>query len=888
MPSRDEMIKELAAFEARAAAGPSVPSRGGSIVTPDREQMIKELADFEASQNAPEEDGLPWHETALDKVTTGSRSVLEGMTLGISEPVIGGVNATIQTALGNGEGKNVLERLKNNYDSDVIERRAEKARNPMTDIGGQIGGAILPAVLTGGESLLVRAGRMAPTTGKAAAIGKALDVGGTVATAGTRAAGAVLGKVAGGAAKGMKAAGITRAAGPVLKGAGAVVKGAAEGGSAAVGSEIARQGVLRSTGYMKEGEGQSLEDVLETGSSWGAGLSALPQAYKAAKFLGKRGMSVALGPKVETIDKYLAARDRINAAPTVEAIKDQMDDIAIRLQEDVDQGLLSKTDAEGVLKAVQAEIRQTRTEAAQEFSRRAYDAGEAAKRAKKDLSTRVQGQTESLKMTRAPVDLASDVQNAIVQLKDDVVKGSQEALSILGNTKGTVNFQKAWKGLATVRDSMNIAGKGPATSQAAAAQKEIQDLIDRTGTLPTQMKLTDAKRLIQQLDRAERAIYNAGQFTDEVGLAFKQLRANLDQQLKEIPEYAAKMEEVAGKTRLLKRLQDRHGDATASRQVISGIHRPVAKDAYDDLVALGSVTGRGFVNDLDQFVGAQQTLSNPRKMRALETALPEFAESATAEARAREFAHPDAAREFADGAVKGAGLLDEQLRAEQAIAESRSKLAQAKNAQRPFRTLSPASTEAKINSMMRDSNPIETQRLMGRLDGVQSDASKMSLGNRNFSEAIEDRRILDSFEKGNTNGSRNVNLGTIVGHAVGGAALGVVTGGPVGALVGAIGGAVSDKYGPQIAKQILDAVATINGTPTVKKIQSLNLPPDMKNYISSQFIRHQSSVVRGARGRFAENDEDSKYDPSRTAAGTFDADEQYDREEAARRFIEGN
>jgi hypothetical protein len=843
----------------------SIPGRAGSISTVTRGPWEK----FKEPE-VHVDDNTPWYETAIDKATTGSRSFLEGMTLGLSEPVIGGINAGIQTAFGEGKGDGVIERLKSNYSQDVADRRESKARNPYTDLGGQLTGAFLPAVATMGETALVNAGKMAPTVGKAAGVGKALDVGGNVAKFATKGAGAAIDA----AVPGM----LAKATNPVIRGAGAVARAGIEGGTAALASEGIRQNVLEGTGYMKEGEAPSLAESAMTGAKWGAGLAALPQGYKAAKYMAKKGMSVALGPKVETIDKYLANVERINRAPTVEAIKDEMDKIALKLSDDVERGVLSRDEANQVFKAVQDNIRQVRAEASQEFSRQRHSASEAFDRAKENFSDVVRGQKEALKGVRAPIDLSGDVQSAIVDLKNMVQKGSSEAYDILGQANGKVNFHANWKGLEKARDALNVAGVGPATPQAAAAQAEIQRLIDTAGKLPSTMHLSDAKKVIQQLDRAEKAVYASGQFTDDVGQAFKSLRAGLDRQLKEqVPAYRAKMEEVAANTSLLKKLQGRFPDQRATQSKISGIHRPSAKMDYDDLAALSSATGKTFIGDIDEYVNAQRLLSNNRKLEAMAAATPEAKALEARRARFERTQHPDAGRDFVEEAVNISGLRDSEAAALQKIRDAETNLASAEARREPFRTLSPQTSQAKIESLMRDRDPIETRRMVENLD--QQFGTKLA-------QNIEDRRILDSFGKGNTNGSRNVNLFSVMGHTFGAgtaAATGIggAIGGPVGLFVGAATGALVDKYGPQMAKGILDQVSRIQGTPTLQKIQGLNIPPEVKGYLSSQLVRHQWEVVRGNKTRSAQQtelDNDS---------GT-PAQYKLDPEEIRRRYLEGN
>ncbi len=57
----------------------------------------------------------------------------------------------------------------------------------------------------------------------------------------------------------------------------------------------------------------------------------------------------------------------------------------------------------------------------------------------------------------------------------------------------------------------------------------------------------------------------------------------------------------------------------------------------------------------------------------------------------------------------------------------------------------------------------------------------------------------------------------------------------VGVSTGAAAGAIADKYGPQIAKKMLDGVIRIKGSPTLEKIKALDVPPQVKAYLIKEF-----------------------------------------------------
>lgn len=868
MPTREEMISDI--MNAQGSA-PSLPAKMGAQA-PSREQMIKDIMAHQ--NNADPGNSDPSWMAPLETATTAGRSYLEGMTLGLSEPVISGVNAGLGTlsdyALGFNDDKDFLGKLKSNYRSDVDDRRRMKAENPYTDLGGQLTGGILPAVASLGSS----AAASAPSALRAT---RMLDVGGAVAKGATAAIDAALGVMLP-----TKLAGMTN---PILTGAGAIAKGGIHGATSALGSEALRQGVLRNTGFIEGNEAPGLGEAASTGMKWGAGLAALPQAYKAAKYLGKKGMSVALGPKVETIDAYLQNADRIRNARSSDDLKEELNQLGAKLQADVEAGRLSKSEANDVIKAVNENIRQVRTEAQQEFSRERHSVSDSVDRAKDQMNDVVRGQQDALRGVRAPLDLSGDVEQAKRQLKTMVSKGSGEAFEILGATKGTSSVDPMVSAIEKIEDSLHIgqgANKVLQSNDAVKAsellsvwRQKLYALSDVNGHID----FKTLKKVVMGIDQDMRkyGARGASEFSEAAESAMYLLRKELDTILKDVPGYGDKMAEVAKLTELLSKVNKRFPDQRATQSKISGIHRPTSQLDYDDLAALSSATGNNFIGDIDEFVKAQRLLGDRRRLETMAAQSPEAAELAKHEARLARMQHPDYGRDFVDGAVKSSGLLDDQAAAIERARLAEEKLAAAQAMQSGV-GLTPTGGEALVNSLMRDKSPFNSRTKVVGID--QKMGTKLA-------QEIDDRRILDSFEKGNTNGSRNVNLFSVMGHAVGtGVPAGIAAGsvaGPIGMVVGAIGGAVVDKFGPQMAKGILDQVIKIQGTPTAQKIQALSLPPEVKNFVSNQLVKHQLEVVRGNSVRAARNTPKELDRDSSTPS-----QERVPEDEARKQYLQGN
>lgn len=150
---------------------------------------------------------------------------------------------------------------------------------------------------------------------------------------------------------------------------------------------------------------------------------------------------------------------------------------------------------------------------------------------------------------------------------------------------------------------------GPATPEAQAAAKQIENLIATFGRLPTKLTQEEAKKLIQQIDRSEQAVYRSGEFTDDVAGAYKSLRAQLDEQLKtQNPAYKEAMVPVAENTRLHGEVLPSFGDRESSISTLNRIGSPTSQVQRENLSKLGKATGRDYDTPIKEYMDAQSTL----------------------------------------------------------------------------------------------------------------------------------------------------------------------------------------------------------------------------------------------------------------------------------------
>jgi hypothetical protein len=751
---------------------------------------------------------------ASGSLRTGARSLLETSTLGASEPLFGGmravdkafeegVKAGAQAIRGEPTDYNPLDSMSRGYAADVAQRRQDKSDYPLSDVTGAVGGALMPgpaAALIGKVTGKVgqaasRVGQMAPTFDSATKLGRganaAMNLGGRVAT------------------------------------------GAAQGAATGLALEAPRQVIEGSTGYIQHGD-QNVPDLADVGKVGALIGGSLPvagavgrQAAKGSKWAGKKLMNVFLGPSDDKIEFYLANPQAVNNAKSITELKDKVDDIVEGLRDGVVKGEKSVAEARAQLRDVEQAIQAQRANSNLEYQVTATQIKQQFRDAKKALQMASEKQTQALKGVKAPLDLADEAVQATRDLKDKVVKGSQAATDLL-QEGDTILIQSPYRALKSAQERLSIAGAGPATPQAQAAAAEIQKLMDTFGRLPSKLSAKEAKQLLMQIDQSERAVYNSGEFTDDVSNAYRQLRAAIDEQLKtQNPKYAEAMKGVAKDRALMDEVGGfREKGGALSR--LGRIANPTAQAEREAFERLGEATGRDFKAPVQRYAEAQGLLKDPATMQRLEQSLPEYKAAQEAENAVRMLEGPEAKNEFLNRTLKSSGLLDRQAQAQGLLSKESQGLLQAQGKLEPFKNITPRSSQSLLE---RAGRATESKEAQVQLKRQLEELSK--LGDTDFLKAVEALRVKEGFQKGAMNGSRNVNLFAAVGGGIGGIASGPY-GAAAGASVGAAMGGVVDKFGPVMAKRILDGVLKIQGSPTVQKIQALNIPPEAKAWLSRE------------------------------------------------------
>lgn len=397
---------------------------------------------------------------------------------------------------------------------------------------------------------------------------------------------------------------------------------------------------------------------------------------------------------------------------------------------------------------------------------------------------------------RALGEGGATVSGKVKTIADRATKGSQEARDLLDEAGITVKTPSI-KGNLT--RAIKAVEKEAVTDQKVALADLLRRYRERMNRIGKEIPGSQAKTLIQDLDREMQLVApGAVGKNSPADLALLDLRRDIDRPLKEYQPYREKMAQVAADTRKLKKLTGLEEEGKA----VSALTRTKSPAGVD-------------IERVLQEIGVQPSkYTDP-------TRLPEYArikglESALSTARA------GAGVEAAQGALKGA-----------------------KRELGPFSTIAPnefgqSSVESSIRNQMRPNTAsLETEKTFKALD------EKMGT---KFSEDLKNLKTVAPFEKEFTQGSANTNFFSILGGGMGGllGSVGGVGGTVAGATTGAMAGAkfgklVVDKYGPKVARQILDKTPELQKMRPSEWIKRLDVPKSVQDDLAGQLSQFLSA-----------------------------------------------
>lgn len=700
-----------------------------------------------------------------------ARSALSGNTLGLSEPIISGTKAAYNSLISG-------QKFSDAYNQDVEQRKQDIAEHPGADIGGQVVGALTPTPWNVGSKIFEGA-RGLVGAGKAF-LGPAVEAGADLA-------GPLAAKIPGLI--------------PVANSAARVATSAAEGGLAGGGAAITQQAALRPTGFEtnKSDPSDNVSNAADLGAKISGGLALVPEvggalasgASKSMKYFAHFAMGA---PNPEVIDKYIAHAAEINAAPTMEEMKDKVDKVVGALHQDVVNNELSTSKAQDAVNAFTEQL-------AEKYESAGKDQKEAVQMAKSAFSDAKDNQ-----LIRASID----IQDSITSLKKQVIEGSQQSYQTLEDSGLSFDKSPIVKQIKNQIKALKIGGKSAISDAASGAISQLEAMQGRIGDLPKKISSSQVKEIVQQLDQDIDFLKNAGDFSGPANAAKTQIRRDLDQTIKgQIPEYADQMEGVSENAGLLNRLSSNFGTEQKAANKLKNISSPQYMEDRDALEKLKGITGKDYLGAVN------------------EENLPEFKDLSRAQLAEKMLAQNK-------DASLNRGLLESPQYKD--LVDSQNNLEASKAKLAPFQSLAPNAagqthSEEKIKRLMSGNN-IEVTRMFKEL-------AKMS--DTDLVTTAQNMRLKQAMTgEGATQGSRKAIIWGAMMGALGFLGHGEV-GGAMGAAAGSKFGGFLDKYGPKTTKYVIDKLAEIKGDPTMEKIMGLNLPDWVKKDLSARLS--QAGVV---------------------------------------------
>jgi hypothetical protein len=534
------------------------------------------------------------------------------------------------------------------------------------------------------------------------------------------------------------------------------------------------------------------------------GETAVPYAKKGLKKVGaglstvgkeilKKATRVVHGTPEEMTEEYLRKRGNL---PTQESMSDIYDTLQTLHDERFDKLQKSKqavNDLEKRLKDEKSSFKQYGEQQRQQLQESKKQAEYQYNNDKADYETAANEIKQGYKEVN-PSPVAKTIVDAIGSLKNKVTQGSQESYGILESKNGTVSTQPAIIVLNKGIKDLKINDVAP-TVQAEATINALSNLKDRLTKIGPKMSFQDAKKYLQELDQITTYSRNTGEFSSKLNETLKSLRSSVNEQLKKIPEYKNKMNEVAQNTRLLDEISSSYGNEESA---IVKLNKIVSdKGQIVDLPRLKKLeekTGVKFLQPIEEFIEAKKILNNSSLLNEINKKLPQYAKFKNSEDFLKHI------NSQLDNLKKNLNQSEQK--------QSVDRTQQLLNDE--ILGLHIAETDYDPVSFLKNDKASKVKKLItGKPEIVSSFENLDKATGLNLRDQIRNRAILDQFEYDNTRGSRNVQVFRTLFKGAAYALIGNKLGGELGSMIGSGIGMTMDKYSGKVMQSLLDNAISV-------------------------------------------------------------------------------
>lgn len=792
---RQAMTERLQLLQREESAQPTQ-------LAPEQRQVLEQRLMLLQGEEQAENAKLGTPATLTEQLQTAPRSLAEGISGGLSEPVISALQAPVlsggaaylnareqgadfMTALQQGfSAATDPEELQEAIAFDVERRKQLKAQMPVADIGAQIAGAVTPvSVASKAYGLAAKGVGAIPKLGQAAGYIPNIIKGGLIA--------------AGGAAPTVATSELSKLT-----------------SESAAGNQDFAEGLTGLPGKVYEGTKEAAKFGAAIPAATGAVSGLYKGSKKALQFLG--------GVSEKNINKYLDDFENIRKAPTKDELTHQIEKSALKIENEFKAAKLKKSEAESLFK-------QLKKEAQDAFADKKINLKGQIKDLENKGAHLFQGKLEKIKETASPIEITGKIQDSIGKIKKKVIDGSNNATDLLDKIGGTVKKRRILRAITDQQNKLKVSGVtvGATREQAIAKLKKLKGQIDKFGD---DINLPDLKGIIRSLDDDVKYLLEQNQFSDAFNGAAAKSRSAINNILRKQAEgsgYNEAMDAVAKNAKLLEAANKSFGDASKTERILKRIGASGNRKEKDILKQIGDEVGIDFSGAVKKAEAAKRKVLTQIGREKIRQEVPQYLEAERLRGKVSQLSRPATRRAALESVTKKAQTkIDE---ATKALDDANKKFQQVQSLSRIGGSKKALETAL---SSSRDSSLDVFRRL-----------SKLS--DEDFVKTIDRIKTSEAFKKGARNGSRNVNLfgalGGLIGSTIGGGlGLGTVGGISTGAL---IGGYVDD-FGPVVTKKILDGVIKMGAAPTIKKIRDLNIPPEAKQRVIDQFINYQTVIKK--------------------------------------------
>lgn len=289
------------------------------------------------------------------------------------------------------------------------------------------------------------------------------------------------------------------------------------------------------------------------------------------KSLARRAAKVVTGVDEDDILYYMKNSEKVNKAPSVEALKDQIDDIVRQKMDDV---TINKEN----LKNVDFELRQ------------------AYSNARRDLS-----------QARAPQELADDLVAAMVNEKEVLGNMSRQADDILERVDGTVSKEELKSFISKVKQDVVPVQIGKKSVQTARDLDSLAMRIDEQ--LPNDITFPQVREVLQQVRNDIDWNTLSSEFNTQSNKAIKSFQKSVSNLIKDkSPEYAEQMAAMAERSKSLEEMNRLFGDRERAASTLNRILKPGGEVRSEALDRFSSITGTNFSEELNNLRRSKELL----------------------------------------------------------------------------------------------------------------------------------------------------------------------------------------------------------------------------------------------------------------------------------------